>query len=107
MTSKDSLIEIITVWDGTWVDKLNESVTPLLKDIYFEHHVEKFNIDGRSYDGQDLVKIVIDTDSGDYFLNTLREGDLNRQQLYARLEGFIWREFKFDLYRHLPDKSIL
>jgi len=96
-TSKNS-IEIITIWDGSWVEKLNESVTPLLKDIHFDHYKEEFTVEGHLFYGQDLVKVVIDADSKDYFLGILKEGELNQGRLLARLEGFIVRDFGFQLF---------
>jgi len=98
-TSKNS-IEIITVWDGSWVDKLNELVTPLLKDIYFDHYKEEFTIEGKLFYGQDLVKVVIDSGSKDHFLEILKGGQLNQNLLLMRLEGFIMRDFKFQLFRN-------
>ncbi len=97
-TSKNS-IEIITVWDSSWVEKLNESVTPLLKDIYFDYYREEFTIDGQPFYGQNLVKIVIDSGSKDHFLEILKGGKLNQGLLLARLEGLIVRDFGFQLFR--------
>ncbi len=99
MATSENLIELITPWDGSWVEKLNESVTPLLKDIYFDHYKEEFTIEGRIYYGQDLVKVVIDSGSKDYFLNVLKGGQLNQGLLLSRLEGFIVRDFGFQLFR--------
>ena len=99
-TSESSPLEIITVWDGSWVDKLNEEVTPSLKGIYFDHHIESFYIEEKTHLGQDLVKIVIDTDA-DFFLNTLKEGELDQGQLLATLEGWIAHEFKFKLFHNI------
>ena len=99
MTSKNS-IEIITVWDGSWVENLNESIRPLLKDIHFEHYKEEFIIEGEGklFYGQDLVKVVIDADSKDHFLEILKGGKLNQGLLLARLEGLIVRDFGFQLF---------
>ncbi len=97
-TSESSPIEIITIWDGSWVEKLNEEVTPSLKGIYFDHYIETFNIEGKTFFGQDLVKIVIDTDK-DFFLDTLKKGDLNQGLLVARLEGWIVRDYGFQLFQ--------
>ncbi len=102
VTSENASIEIITIWDGSWVEKLNEEVTPSLKGIYFDHHIEAFNIEGKTFFGQDLVKIVIDVDKN-FFLDTLRKGDLNQGLLVARLEGWIARDFGFQLFRVAGD----
>ena len=87
------------MWDGSWVEKLNESITPLLKDIYFDHYVEEFTIEGQPFFGQDLVKVVIDSSSKDHFLEILKGGQLNQGLLLARLEGLIVRDFGFQLFR--------
>ncbi len=100
MATSNNSIEIITVWDGSWVDKLNESVKPSLKDIHFDHYKEEFIIEGKTYYGQDLVKVIIDTGSKDHFLGILKEGTLNQNLLLMRLEGFIVRDFKFQLFRN-------
>jgi hypothetical protein len=97
-TSKNS-IEIITVWDGSWVEELNKTITPFLKDIYFDHYIEEFTIEGNVYYGQDLVKVVIDASSKDHFLEVLKGGQLNQGLLIARLEGWIVRDFGFQLFR--------
>jgi len=104
-TSEDTTLELITVWDGSWVDKLNEKVTPLLKDIHFGHYKEEFTIEGQVFYGQDLVKVVVNTDSGEYFLNTLKEGDLNQGRLLVRLEGWILRDFGFQLTRRIEPST--
>lgn len=87
------------MWDGSWVEELNKTITPLLKDIYFDHYSEAFSIDGNTYWGQDLVKVIIDTNSKDHFLGTLKEGTLNEGLLIARLEGWIVRDYGFQLFR--------
>lgn len=104
-TSESSSIEIITIWDGSWVEKLNEEVTLSLKGIYFDHHIETFHIEGKTFLGQDLVKIIIDTDNGDFFLNTLKQGTLNQDLLLMRLEGWIVEEFGFLLFQRVPDQN--
>lgn len=102
-TSNIEPIEIVTIWDGSWVERLNVEVTPLLKDMYFDHHLETFNIDGKIHTGQDLVKVVIDTSSADYFLNALKEGELDKRTLLSRLEGWIANDFGFKLFHHVSN----
>ena len=105
MTSEDFKLEIITHWDGSWVELLNDNVKPLLKDIGFENHLETFNIDGQILTGQDLVKVVVDTSSKDFFLNTLSEGELDKDLMMRRLEGFIYREFGYQLNLEITHKN--
>jgi len=99
LATSNKTIEIITVWDGSWVEELNKTITPLLKDIYFDYYTEEFTVEGKPFYGQDLVKVVIDTDSKDHFLGTLKHGTLNEGLLIARLEGFIVRDFGFQLFQ--------
>jgi hypothetical protein len=106
-TSEIPPIELITIWDGSWVETLNNEVTPLLKDIYFAHHCETFNIEGKIHTGQDLVKVVIDANSKDFFLDSLKEGELDKGRLLAVLEGFIRRDFEFQLCRHVSYENTL
>lgn len=99
MATSNNSIEIITIWDGSWVEELNKTITPLLKDIYFDHYKEEFTIDDKRYYGQDLVKVVIDASSKDHFLEILKHGTLNEGLLIARLEGFIVRDYGFQLFQ--------
>lgn len=87
------------MWDGSWVEELNKTITPLLKDIYFDHYKEEFTIEGEIFYGSDLVKVVIDSSSKDHFLEILKGGQLNQGLLIARLEGFIVRDYGFQLFQ--------
>ncbi len=86
------------MWDGSWVEELNKTITPHLKDMYFDHYKEEFTIEDKIYYGQDLVKVVIEI-SKDHFLETLKGGALNEGLLIARLEGWIVRDYGFQLFQ--------
>ena len=112
-TSKKIAEIILTPWDASWLDLINENVVPKLKGIRFEKHVEEIKIEGHDaygnpngtykiFYGQSLIKIIIEADA-EYFKNELKTGGFDNWTFLAKLESFIVHNFKYPLLRVRAD----
>lgn len=98
--------EIKTRWDIGWLDFLNESVAPLIKDVRFETYQTMLNVEvvrgGQDHSfkvpGQQHIKIVISMNSK-YFLQELKTGKLDEDQLIKTLHDLVIDKFDCNLYK--------